>query len=264
MNRIEAKFKSLDRPALVSFITACDPDYDTSLEALKALSTAGADIIELGMPFSDPVADGPVIQLASERALEAGGCMARTLDMVRMLRVENQDTPVILMGYFNPVMQYGLERFAADALVAGVDGLIIVDLPPEEDAEMQAALASVGGGIDLIRLITPTTDEARLKTLLRGASGFLYYVSITGVTGTASADMKALAPHIAQVKSQTDLPVAIGFGVKTPEDAVEMGALADGVVVGSVIVQALQDEGVQGVVRNVSALAGALRSGQSG
>jgi tryptophan synthase alpha chain len=258
MSRIEETFKVLDRPALVSFITAGDPDYDTSLAAFKALADAGADIIELGMPFTDPMADGPVIQLASERALKAGGSMVRTFDMVRTFREDDMHTPVVLMGYFNPLLQYGLEAFAKDAAEAGVDGLIIVDLPPEESDELIAALD--GTGVDFIRLITPTTDEARLQTLLKGASGFLYYVSITGVTGAASADMAAVSKHIKQIKAHTDLPVAIGFGIRTPADAAEMGAVGDAVVVGSAIVQALQDEGVGAVSKTVEALATALKA----
>ena len=239
MNRIEKTFKALDRPALVTFITAGDPDYEASLEVLKALPEAGVDIIELGMPFSDPMADGPVIEAASNRALKAGANMTRTLEMVRDFRTENNSTPIVLMGYVNPIFIYGIEAFAKDAAAAGVDGLLLVDLPPEESAELESALQE--HKVDLIRLITPTTDEVRLKTLLKGASGFLYYVSITGVTGAASADINALKPHIEQVKLQTDLPVCIGFGIKTPEDAATMGAIADGVVVGSAIVKNMEE-----------------------
>ena len=258
MSRIEKKFKSLDRPALVNFITAGDPDHQTSLEAFKALAGAGADIIELGMPFTDPTADGSAIQKASERALAAGTNMKQTLSMVRDFRAEDQETPIVLMGYYNPIFAYGLEAFSKDASEAGVDGLIIVDLPPEEDAPMQAALK--GQDIDLIRLITPVTDKARLTTLLQGASGFLYYVSITGVTGTASADINALTPHVQEIKSQTDLPVVIGFGIKTPEDVKEMAQIGDGVVVGSAIVNILQSGGVEAVKGLVSDLSSAIRS----
>ncbi|MAI61755.1 MAG: tryptophan synthase subunit alpha [Micavibrio sp. TMED27] len=258
MSRIEKKFKSLDRPALVNFITAGDPDHQTSLEAFKALAGAGADIIELGMPFTDPTADGSAIQKASERALAAGANMKQTLSMVRDFRAEDQETPIVLMGYYNPIFAYGLEAFSKDASEAGVDGLIIVDLPPEEDAPMQAALK--GQDIDLIRLITPVTDKARLTTLLQGASGFLYYVSITGVTGTASADINALTPHVQEIKSQTDLPVVIGFGIKTPEDVKEMAQIGDGVVVGSAIVNILQSGGVEAVKGLVSDLSSAIRS----
>ena len=258
MSRIEKKFKSLDRPALVNFITAGDPDHQTRLEAFKALAGAGADIIELGMPFTDPTADGSAIQKASERALAAGANMKQTLSMVRDFRAEDQETPIVLMGYYNPIFAYGLEAFSKDASEAGVDGLIIVDLPPEEDAPMQAALK--GQDIDLIRLITPVTDKARLTTLLQGASGFLYYVSITGVTGTASADINALTPHVQEIKSQTDLPVVIGFGIKTPEDVKEMAQIGDGVVVGSAIVNILQSGGVEAVKGLVSDLSSAIRS----
>jgi tryptophan synthase alpha chain len=258
MSRIEETFKALERPALVSFITACDPDYDTSLAAFKALADSGADIIELGMPFTDPMADGPVIQLASERALKAGGSMVRTFEMVRSFRADNTHTPIVLMGYFNPLMQYGIEAFAKDAAEAGVDGLIIVDLPPEESDELIAALDAAG--VDFIRLITPTTDEARLGKLLKGASGFLYYVSITGVTGAASADMDAVSAHIETIKQHTDLPVAIGFGIKSPDDAAAMGAIGDAVVVGSALVQALLDNGVSAVSEKVEALSAALRA----
>lgn len=240
MSRIEKLFQLLNRSALVTFITAGDPDADSSLAVLKSLPAAGADIIELGMPFTDPMADGPAIQHASERALDAGANMNQTLDMVREFRTENTDTPIVLMGYINPIFIYGVEKFTKDAAEAGVDGLIVVDLPPEEDAELRAA-AKVSG-LDLIRLITPTTDETRLKKLLEGASGFLYYVSITGVTGTAQADVSAIEPHIQQIKSHTDLPVAIGFGIKTPEDVKNMAKIADGVVVGSAIVKNMADD----------------------
>lgn len=239
MSRIEQKFQSLNRPALVTFITAGDPDRDSSLAVLKALPAAGADIIELGMPFTDPAADGPAIQHAGERALAAGANMKQTLQMVRDFRADNNETPLVLMGYANPLFTYGLDKFTKDASEAGVDGLIIVDLPPEEDAQLRAAASAQD--IDLIRLITPTTDEERLEKLLIGASGFLYYVSITGVTGAASADLTAIEPHIQQIKTKTDLPVAIGFGIKTPEDVANMGKIADGVVVGSAIVQNMAD-----------------------
>lgn len=237
--RIETTFANLNRPALITFITAGDPDYARSLSVLKALPEAGADMIELGMPFTDPMADGPAIQAAGLRALEAGATMKTTLQMVRDFRADNQKTPMILMGYYNPVMQYGLEAFAKDASEAGVDGLIIVDIPPEEAADLTAAIKPCK--LDLIRLITPTSDEKRLPKLLQDASGFLYYVSITGVTGTAQADVEAVAKHIAQIKTQTDLPVAVGFGIKTPADAANMAKAGDAVVVGSSIVQNLAD-----------------------
>lgn len=260
MTRIEKAFAALKRPALVTFITAGDPDCETSQAVLDALPGAGADIVEIGMPFSDPMADGPVIQAASLRALKGGANMKQTLSMVRKFRSKNDATPVVLMGYFNPVLAYGVQQFAADAAKAGADGVIIVDLPPEEDEELQKAAKE--NGLNIIRLVTPTTDEARLKTLLNGASGFLYYVSITGVTGAASADPAKLAPHIATIRKHTDLPVAVGFGIKTPEDAARIGKIADGVVVGSALVQTIEkskkNEAAQAVAAQVKALAEAL------
>lgn len=258
MSRIDTLFQTLERKALVSFITACDPDYDTSLSMLKALPEAGADIIELGMPFTDPMADGPTIQLASERALEAGGSMQNTLKMVREFRTHNQDTPIVLMGYFNPVMSYGLDAFVKDTKDAGVDGFIIVDLPPEESAEFSALCKK--HDLDFIRLITPTTDAERLDHVLRDASGFLYYVSITGVTGAASADLDRIKPHIQDIRTRTDLPIAIGFGIKTPDDAKEMAAIGSAVVVGSSIVQSLNEKGVDETTSLVKSLAAALRT----
>ncbi len=239
MKRIEKTFTSLNRPALVTFITAGDPNHEQSLEILKSLPAAGADIIELGMPFTDPVADGPVIDLAGQRALKAGANMRQTLSMVREFRAGNDTTPIVLMGYLNPVMAYGLPVFFKDASEAGVDGLIIVDCPPEEAAELEALGQKYA--IDIIRLITPTTHEARLQTLLKGASGFLYYVSIAGITGAKKASIDDIAPHIAYIKSQTDLPIAIGFGIKTPEDAANFARVGDAVVVGSAIVQTIAD-----------------------
>lgn len=259
MTRIASTFKDIqsqNRAALITFIMANDPDYDTALEAMKALPAAGADIIELGMPFTDPAADGIVIQHAGQRALKAGGCMKSTLQMVRDFRADNTDTPIVLMGYTNPILAYGFDSFITDASDAGVDGLIIVDLPPEESEEL-SALANKKG-IDLIRLLTPTTNEDRLGKLLDGAGGFLYYVSITGVTGAAKADMSAIEPHIKMIKSHTDLPVAIGFGIKTPDDVKTFAALADGVVVGSSLVQRLNDNGVRDAATLVRSLADAL------
>jgi len=258
MSRIEATFKALDRPALVTFIMAGDPDAKTSLDVLKTLPDAGADIIELGMPFTDPMADGPTIQLAGGRALTAGANMKQTLQMVRDFREGNTDTPIVLMGYFNPIMQYGSDKFMNDAADAGIDGLIIVDLPPEEaDEALSAAKAK---NIDIIRLITPTTTKERLPKVLEGASGFLYYVSITGVTGAASANLSAIKPHIEEIKTHTDLPIAIGFGIRTPEDAREMAALGDAIVVGSSIVQTIADtQSAEAVSEQVASLAGALK-----
>ena len=254
MNRIEKTFKALDRTALVTFIMAGDPDHEKSLEALKTLPDSGADVIEIGMPFSDPAADGATIQKAGQRALAAGANMNKTFEMVKDFRSSNDNTPIILMGYANPLYAYGLEKFANDVADAGVDGLIIVDLPPEEDAELREHTEK--RDIDMIRLITPTTDEERLKIILDGASGFLYYVSITGVTGTAKANQEAIKPHIDQIKSHTNLPVAIGFGIKTPEDAKEMGSLSDAVVVGSAIVDQVHD--LENMKTLVKSLSGAL------
>ena len=263
MSRIETTLEKLDRPALVTFITAGDPDHEKSLEILKALPDAGADIIELGMPFTDPMADGPTIDLASQRALKAGANMKQTLSMVRDFREENTDTPLILMGYLNPVFAYGIEAFCNDAAEAGVDGLIIVDCPPEESEELEAQTQA--SGLNLIRLVTPTTDEKRLKKVLSGASGFLYYVSITGVTGAKKADLGAIEPHLARIKDQAKMPVAIGFGIKTPEDAANFGKIGDVVVVGSAIVQTIADHAdaddlTQKVSSQVRALSDALKT----
>ncbi|MEM7650993.1 MAG: tryptophan synthase subunit alpha [Pseudomonadota bacterium] len=256
--RIEKTFAALDRPALITFIMAGDPDAATSMEVLKSLPEAGADIIELGMPFTDPMADGPTIELAGGRALKSGASMKKTLQMVRDFREGNQDTPIVLMGYFNPVLQYGIEAFAKHASEAGVDGLIIVDLPPEEADETLSAAKE--RGLDIIRLITPTTTKERLPKILDGASGFLYYVSITGVTGAAQADLGAIKPHIEHIKSQADLPVAIGFGIKTPEDAQKFAQIGDAVVVGSSIVQTIaENQGLSAVSDQVQGLAKALK-----
>ncbi len=269
--RIDARFAALKeegRAGLVTFITAGDPGYDASLALLRALPGAGADIIELGMPFTDPMADGPAIQLASRRALEAGQTMEKTLAMVRAFREGDSETPIVLMGYYNPVYVYGNERFLKDARAAGVDGLIIVDLPPEEDAEL--CLPALEAGLDFIRLATPTTDAARLPKVLANASGFLYYVSVTGVTGTKEPDIAGVSRALGRIRAHTDLPVAVGFGVKTPAQARALGKVADAVVVGSALVSALADapdaggrdaeEAPEGVLRLVRALAGGLRS----
>jgi tryptophan synthase alpha chain len=238
MNRIDTTFANLkkqNRAALITFITAGDPDIQQSQAVLNALPEAGADIIELGMPFTDPMADGPTIQASALRALDAGANMQTTLQMVRDFRAQNTTTPIILMGYANPAYQYGFEAFTRDAAKAGIDGLIIVDLPPEEDGDLFALMQK--NNLHLIKLITPTTTEERLKTILPKASGFLYYVSITGITGAASADMEAVKNHIESIRKQTDLPIAAGFGIKTPKDVAEFKRIADGVVVGSAIVQ---------------------------
>jgi tryptophan synthase alpha chain len=234
-----AKLKAEGRAALVTFVTAGDPDPDTSLAILKALPGAGADIIEFGMPFSDPMAEGPPIQAADIRALQAGQTMVRTLDMVRAFRAGDTDTPIVLMGYYNPIYIYGVARFVADAKAAGVDGLIVVDLPPEEDDEL--CLPAIEAGISFIRLATPTSDDKRLPTLIRNTSGFIYYVSVLGVTGVKSAAATDVAAAVARIHRHSDLPVMVGFGVKTGEQAKAIAAAAEGVVVGSAIVNAVRD-----------------------
>ncbi|WP_371348401.1 tryptophan synthase subunit alpha [Ancylobacter sp. IITR112] len=239
--RIETRFRACaaeGRAALVTFVTAGDPDHDTSLALLKALPAAGADIIELGVPFTDPMADGPAIQAAGLRALAAGQTLAKTLAMVKSFREGDDTTPVVLMGYYNPVYVYGVERFLADAKAAGVDGLVMVDLPPEEDGEL--CLPALAAGLDFIRLATPTTDDKRLPAVLANTAGFVYYVSITGITGAAQADPDAVGRAVARIKRHTALPVAVGFGVKTPESAAAIAANADGVVVGSALIDALR------------------------
>jgi len=269
--RIDKRFAALKkegRAALVTFIMAGDPDYDTSLAIAKALPKAGADIIELGMPFTDPRADGPAIQAAGLRALKAGQRMTRTLSLVRDFRKDDDQTPIILMGYYNPIYIYGNERFLADAKAAGVDGLIIVDLPPEEDDEL--CLPALKAGLNFIRLATPTTDDKRLPKVLTNTSGFVYYVSVTGVTGTAAPDTSKVTGAVARIKRHTRLPVAVGFGVKTAEQARAIAEGADGVVVGSALVDAmfksLDKTGkasagtVNAVTQLVSALAQGVRS----
>ena len=239
MSRIEKTFKNLKRPALITFITAGDPDYARSLSILKSLPAAGADIIELGMPFTDPMADGPVIQAAGLRALEFGADMKQTLKMVTEFRKENKDTPIVLMGYANPIFIYGIDKFVKDAGVAGVDGLIVVDLPPEEDTELRTAARKQN--IDFIKLLTPTTNKDRLPAVLKSASGFLYYVSVAGITGAKKADPTALKPHLDEIRKSTDLPIAIGFGIKNDADVKAFAGLGNAVVVGSAIVQTIAD-----------------------
>jgi tryptophan synthase alpha chain len=241
-SRIDRRFAALKREgrkALVTFVTAGDPDYDSSEKILLGLPAAGADLIELGMPFSDPMADGPAIQASSLRSLKAGHKMHRTLDLVRSFRAHDQDTPLILFGYYNPVYVYPREAFLDDAKAAGADGLIIVDVPPEADEEL--CLPAIARGLNFIRLATPTTDDARLPAVLANTSGFLYYVSITGITGTAEPDVVAVHSHIARIKKSTRLPIAVGFGVKTPQQAKAIAAGADGVVVGSALVNAVRE-----------------------
>src|SRR6266850_5328542 len=240
--RIDRRFATLKaqgRAALVTFLTAGDPDADTSLAILKALPAAGADVIEFGMPFTDPMADGPAIQASSLRALKAGQTLKKTLAMVRVFRKADDTTPIVLMGYYNPIYIYGVERFLADAKAAGVDGLIVVDLPPEEDDEL--CLPTLRAALNFIRLATPTTDAKRLPAVLANTSGFVYYVSITGITGTAAPDVAAVQDHVARIKRTTRLPVAVGFGVTTPAQAKAIAAGADGVVVGSALVNAIRD-----------------------
>ncbi len=256
--RINTRFAALQeqgRAALVTFLTAGDPDAATSLAILKALPGAGADVIELGMPFTDPMADGPAIQAASQRALAAGMTLRKTLELVSAFRNGDNATPIVLMGYYNPVYIYGVDRFLSDAKRAGVDGLIIVDLPPEEDEEL--CLPALRAGINFIRLATPTTDERRLPVVLTNTSGFVYYVSITGITGTAKPDPSRVGDAVARIKRHTDLPVAVGFGVRTAEDARAIAEKADGVVVGSALVDALRaslDGGGRATAASVSAV----------
>ncbi|SDI58640.1 tryptophan synthase subunit alpha [Pseudomonas panipatensis] len=266
MSRLQTRFAELkqqNRAALVTFITAGDPGYSTSLDILKGLPEAGADVIELGMPFTDPMADGPAIQLANIRALGNGQNLAKTLQMVREFRAGNDSTPLVLMGYFNPIHYYGVERFIADAKAAGVDGLIVVDLPPEHNEDLcQPAQAA---GIDFIRLTTPTTDDKRLPTVLNGSSGFVYYVSVAGVTGAGAATLEHVEQAVARLRRHTDLPVAIGFGIRTPEHAASIARLADGVVVGSALVDKIANaqssaDAVQGVLGLCRELAEGVRN----
>jgi tryptophan synthase alpha chain len=241
-SRIDRRFAALKkdgRKAFVAFVTAGDPDYTTSEKILLGLPAAGADLIELGMPFSDPMADGPAVQASSLRALKAGQTMAKTLELVRTFRKHDPDTPIILFGYYNPVYVYPREAFLDDAKAAGADGLIVVDVPPEADEEL--CLPAIARGLNFIRLATPTTDDTRLPAVLANTSGFLYYVSITGVTGTAEPDVVAVHSHIARIKRSTQLPIAVGFGVRTPQQAKAIAAVADGVVVGSAIVNAVKE-----------------------
>lgn len=238
MTRIDAKFaelKAANRKAFVAYVMAGDPDYDTSLEIVKGLPGAGVDIIELGLPFTDPMADGPTIQLAGQRALEGGMTLDRTLSIARALRETDDTTPIVLMGYYNPIYSRGVDTFLVQAKEAGIDGLIIVDLPPEEDAEL--CIPAQAAGLNFIRLATPTTDAKRLPKVLQNTSGFVYYVSITGITGAAAAQAADVAPEVARIKRSTDLPVIVGFGVRTPETAQSIAGVADGTVVGSAIVE---------------------------
>ncbi|APH70880.1 tryptophan synthase subunit alpha [Aquibium oceanicum] len=237
IDRRMAKLKAEGRPALVTYVMGGDPDYDTSVAIMKALPKAGSDVIELGMPFSDPMADGPAIQAAGLRALKSGQTLARTLRMSAEFRKDDDETPIVLMGYYNPIYIYGVDRFLADAKASGIDGLIVVDLPPEMDDEL--CIPAVKAGINFIRLATPTTDDRRLPKVLENTSGFVYYVSMTGITGSALADTGKVGEAVKRIKGHTDLPVCVGFGVKTAEQARAIGASADGVVVGTAIVNAV-------------------------
>lgn len=267
MTRIDTRFAELKREGragLVTFITAGDPDYGTSLAILEALPAAGADIIELGMPFSDPMADGPAIQASSQRALAAGQTMKKTLAMVKSFREKDKTTPLVLMGYYNPIYVYPVDRFVADAAQAGADGLIVVDMPPEEDAELRPAAAAAG--LNFIRLATPTTDAKRLPAVLANTSGFVYYVSIAGITGTKAPDLAEVESHVGRIKAHTGLPIVVGFGVKTEEQVKALARVAEGVVVGSALVSAIAasldaagkatsatERGVLGLVERLSA-----------
>ena len=267
IDRRFAELKTEGRAALVTFLTAGDPDPETSLALVQALPAAGADIIELGMPFTDPMADGLAIQMSSQRALKAGQTLKKTLELVRAFRGSDDATPLVLMGYYNPIYVYGVDRFLRDATSAGVDGLIIVDLPPEEDEEL--CLPALKAGLNFIRLATPTTDDKRLPAVLANTSGFVYYVSITGITGAATPDAEKVAAAVARIKRHTKLPVAVGFGVRTAEQAAGIASGADGVVVGSALVSVLKgsldpndkatEKTVSGVVDLVAALARGVR-----
>lgn len=266
--RIDRRFEKLkaeNRPALVTYFMGGDPDYATSLAIMKALPEAGADVIELGMPFSDPMADGPAIQAAGLRALKAGQTLKKTLHLASEFRQGDNETPIVMMGYYNPIYIYGVDRFLSDAIDAGVDGLIVVDLPPEMDEEL--CVPALKAGINFIRLATPTTDERRLPKVLQNTSGFVYYVSMTGITGSALADTAKVNAAVKRIKQHTALPVCVGFGVKTAEQAQAIGASADGVVVGTAIVNAVAnavaaDGGTTAdPVKAVTALVGGLAAG---
>nr|WP_264185151.1 tryptophan synthase subunit alpha [Roseicella aerolata] len=272
VSRIAQRFADLKREgrgALVTYLQAYDPDPATSLALLRGLPGAGADVIEVGVPFTDPMADGPSIQKAAIRALKAGATLSRVLAMVRDFRKGNDTTPIVLMGYYNPILAYGIERFCTDASCSGVDGLIIVDVPPEEADEVEPHARAQG--LDLIRLVAPTTDEARLPRVLAATSGFVYYVSIAGITGTRSASSASLEAAVPRIRRHTDLPVCIGFGIRTPQQAAEAARLADGAVVGTALVDTLaasldedgqaRPETVRQVLDQVRGLAEAIRAG---
>jgi tryptophan synthase alpha chain len=262
--RIDTRFAELKkqgRSAFVTFVMAGDPDPLTSLDIIKALPQAGADIIEIGMPFTDPMADGPSIQAAGLRALKAGMSLKKTLELVHGFRQDDNTTPLVLMGYYNPIYVYGVDKFLVDAKAAGVDGLIIVDLPPEEDTEL--CLPAMKAGLNFIRLATPTTDDKRLPAVLANTSGFVYYVSITGITGSASADSGAVGEAVSRIKRHTKLPVCVGFGIRTPENARAIAAKADGAVVGTALVDAVRgslDAEGRATARTVGAVADLVAS----
>ncbi|MDG1376586.1 MAG: tryptophan synthase subunit alpha [Yoonia sp.] len=238
MSRIDAKFADLNakgKKAFVTYVMAGDPTYEKGLEIVMGLPAAGVDIIELGIPFTDPMADGITIQLAGQRALAAGQNLEKTLQYAREFRKVDDTTPIVLMGYYNPIYSRGVDKFLVDAQEAGIDGLIVVDLPPEEDSEL--CIPAQAAGINFIRLATPTTDDKRLPKVLQNTSGFVYYVSVTGITGTAAAQADDVGPEVARIKSKTDLPIIVGFGIKTPQAAKDIAAIADGAVVGSAIVE---------------------------
>jgi len=243
MTRIDdtfARLKGEGKKAFVAYVMAGDPDEATALDLIKGLPAAGVDIIELGLPFTDPMADGPTIQLAGQRALEAGMTLQKTFDMAAAFRETDQTTPLVMMGYYNPIYNRGVDQFLADAKAAGIDGLIVVDLPPEEDSEL--CIPAQKAGLNFIRLATPTTDEKRLPAVLQNTSGFVYYVSITGITGAAEAQATDVGPEVARIQAATDLPVVVGFGIKTPDAAQSIASVADGVVVGSAIVAKMAEQ----------------------
>jgi tryptophan synthase alpha chain len=243
MTRIEDTFARLradGRKGFVAYIMAGDPDYQTSLDLMKGLPAAGVDVIELGMPFTDPMADGPTIQLAGQRALDGGQTLAKTLAMAAEFRKTDRTTPIVLMGYYNPIYSRGVDRFLSEATAAGIDGLIVVDLPPEEDAEL--CIPANRAGLNFIRLATPTTDDRRLPKVLQNTSGFVYYVSITGITGAGAAEAAEVGPEIARIKRATGLPLVVGFGIRTPDAARAIAGVADGCVVGSAIVKMVEEK----------------------
>lgn len=272
--RLERRFEALreaGRGGFVSYISAGDPDRETSLAILRGLPAAGADVIEIGVPFTDPMADGPAIQAANQRALRGGMTLRGTLEMVQEFRRQDNDTPIALMGYFNPIYRYGVEAFSRDAAAAGIDGLIVVDLPPEEDEELR--VPALAAGLRVIRLTAPTSDDRRLPRILEGAGGFIYHVAITGITGTTSASADAVAAAVERLRRHTDLPLAVGFGIRTPEQAAEVARVADAAVVGSALVQRIADclehekpepeEIVESVLSLVRDLSGGVRSARA-